>query len=87
MHLFDGCLDQPTILGLIDRLAELGFPRIQRTDTESIAPSKDAMPTWMRNLLAKMVSNDTTANVRLFIAKMVVNRARIFQPFAEDWFR
>jgi DNA-dependent protein kinase catalytic subunit len=45
------------------------------------------MPSWMSNILTKIMAPETHLNVRLFLAKIVVDRPAVFQPFATDWFR
>ena len=45
------------------------------------------LPGWMRCLHSKMVAPDSRHNVRLFIARLVVNRSKDFQPYAREWIR
>lgn len=39
----------------------------------------------MRNLHNKMIAGETHPNVKLFIAKLVVNRPTVFQHWAAHW--
>ena len=49
-------------------------------------PSSPAdLPQWMAQLHAKMTEANTHVNVRLFIAKIVVNRPLLFQPYSRVW--
>ncbi|KAJ3073015.1 hypothetical protein HDU98_002395 [Podochytrium sp. JEL0797] len=49
---------------------------------------KDAeMPPWMKSLNSKMAKPDTHINVRLFLAKIVINLPTVFAPFAKHWWR
>ena len=43
-------------------------------------------PAWQQEMLAKLKDGSTHPNVRAFIAKVVMNRADVFESFAEEWF-
>jgi hypothetical protein len=49
------------------------------------------MPVWMQSMLEKLQpgsgidGHDTHPNVRMFIAKVVLNRPRVFAPHAQAW--
>ncbi|XP_064405997.1 DNA-dependent protein kinase catalytic subunit-like isoform X2 [Halichondria panicea] len=43
------------------------------------------MPSWMVCLHKKLHDNKTQQNVKIFIAKLIVNRPTIFQPYAKFW--
>ena len=45
------------------------------------------MPGWMRHLHTKIMAPETKANVKFFIARLVVNRPHVFQPFGQEWLR
>jgi DNA-dependent protein kinase catalytic subunit len=48
--------------------------------------TEDKMPDWMKNMLEKLAHDSTHLHVKWFIAKVVVNRPEIFQPYAKSWF-
>ena len=50
-----------------------------------ISPRDGAPPAWMQYLQKKFVDPGAHLNVRLFIARLVVNCGEIFQPFAKCW--
>jgi DNA-dependent protein kinase catalytic subunit len=45
------------------------------------------MPDWMKNLHNKMSNPDTHLNVRLFIARVILNSQNVFRPYAALWFQ
>ncbi|CAL1543153.1 unnamed protein product [Lymnaea stagnalis] len=45
------------------------------------------MPAWMPYLQEKMINSSTHLNIKLFIAKLVMNCGQIFQPYAKFWLR
>jgi DNA-dependent protein kinase catalytic subunit len=55
----------------------------------TVSPPKagDKMPSWMQELYDKMSSPDTHINIRLFIAKLIINRPQVFEPFGEHWWK
>ena len=55
----------------------------------SVSPPKpgDKMPSWMQEMYDKMSAPDTHVNIRLFIAKLVINRPQVFEPFGEHWWK
>eukprot|EP00754_Rhynchopus_humris_P021508 Rhum_TRINITY_DN14748_c2_g1::Rhum_TRINITY_DN14748_c2_g1_i2::g.114593::m.114593/K06642/PRKDC; DNA-dependent protein kinase catalytic subunit len=56
----------------------------QARERDGAASSSDA-PAWMKELLAKAAAPQTATNVKLFIVRVVVNFADIFQPHAHLW--
>jgi hypothetical protein len=67
-------------LKIVDFLARLcPPPAVHAGDAE--------MPGWMRNLHTKIADVTTKTNVRLFIARIVNNRADAFKPYAREWLR
>ncbi len=80
-----------TLLGLIDRLHALQQPLLAVAAVASAANTGNtvvpAMPAWQAQLLAKIQHDETSKNVKLFIAKIVTNRPDAFEPWAGDWFR
>ncbi|XP_069477126.1 DNA-dependent protein kinase catalytic subunit [Ambystoma mexicanum] len=43
------------------------------------------LPPWMKFLHGKLSNPSTSLNIRLFIAKLVVNTEEVFQPYARQW--
>ncbi|XP_041045109.1 DNA-dependent protein kinase catalytic subunit isoform X2 [Carcharodon carcharias] len=43
------------------------------------------LPPWMKFLHGKLGNSATPLNIRLFIAKLIVNTEEIFQPYAQEW--
>ena len=43
------------------------------------------MPSWMIPLHKKFNDSKTNQNVRIFIAKLIINRPKMFQPYAKFW--
>ena len=40
---------------------------------------------WMSALHKKLTDGKTHNNIRLFIARLITNRPRVFQPYAKFW--
>ena len=47
--------------------------------------SPSDLPQWMAYLHSKLTDSKTHLNIRLFIARVVVNRPMAFQPYAQVW--
>ncbi|XP_048248370.1 DNA-dependent protein kinase catalytic subunit-like [Haliotis rufescens] len=45
------------------------------------------MPSWMIYLHNKMMKATVHKNIKLFIAKLIINTADLFQPYAKFWLR
>ncbi|XP_072167838.1 DNA-dependent protein kinase catalytic subunit-like [Diadema setosum] len=43
------------------------------------------MPTWMSNLQKKLSAAATNVNIKLFIARLVINCQEVFMPYAKFW--
>lgn len=43
------------------------------------------MPPWMEKLHKKMTANSTHVNVKIFIVKLILNTAEIFEAYASFW--
>lgn len=46
----------------------------------------EAMPDWMRGILQTLRNEEQHQNIHYFIAKLILNRPLIFEPFAADFF-
>ena len=45
-----------------------------------------SLPPWMDYLNKKLTSNSTHRNIKLFIAKLIINTEEVFRPYAKFWF-
>jgi len=45
------------------------------------------MPKWMAAMHQKLLNQETPQNIAVFLLKVIINRPRIFEPFASVWFR
>lgn len=43
------------------------------------------MPMWMAALHKKFSDGRTHCNVRIFMARLINNRSKVFQPYAKFW--
>ena len=43
------------------------------------------MPAWMAALHRKFLDGHTHGNVRIFLARLIANRLKVFQPYARFW--
>ncbi|XP_060730052.1 DNA-dependent protein kinase catalytic subunit isoform X1 [Tachysurus vachellii] len=50
---------------------------------EGVIPSD--LPPWMKYLHGKLGNPSTSLNVRLFIAKLIINTEEVFRPYARHW--
>ncbi|XP_056629192.1 DNA-dependent protein kinase catalytic subunit isoform X2 [Triplophysa dalaica] len=50
---------------------------------EGVTP--DDLPPWMKFLQGKLNNPSTPLNIRLFIAKLIINTEEIFRPYAKHW--
>ncbi|KAG5837285.1 hypothetical protein ANANG_G00237680 [Anguilla anguilla] len=55
--------------------------------TPSIEPDTEPneLPPWMKFLHGKLGNSSTQLNIRLFIAKLIINTEEIFRPYAKFW--
>ncbi|XP_066480516.1 DNA-dependent protein kinase catalytic subunit [Tiliqua scincoides] len=44
-----------------------------------------ALPPWMKFLHGKLGNPSVPLNIRLFVAKLIVNTEEVFQPYAKQW--
>ncbi|KAI8613655.1 hypothetical protein BC830DRAFT_1219655 [Chytriomyces sp. MP71] len=47
----------------------------------------EEMPVWMKSLQIKAERHDTHINIRIFIAKLIVNITSVFTPFKKYWWK
>ncbi|XP_036452457.1 DNA-dependent protein kinase catalytic subunit isoform X2 [Colossoma macropomum] len=50
---------------------------------EGVIPSE--LPPWMKFLHGKLANPSTPLNIRLFIAKLIINTEEMFCPYAKHW--
>ncbi|XP_042616499.1 DNA-dependent protein kinase catalytic subunit-like isoform X2 [Cyprinus carpio] len=50
---------------------------------EGVTPSE--LPPWMKFLQGKLDNPSSLLNIRLFIAKLIINTEEIFRPYAKHW--
>ncbi len=43
------------------------------------------MPVWMAALHKKFLDGRTHGNIRIFLARLISNRSKVFQPYARFW--
>ena len=43
------------------------------------------MPDWMSSIHRKLQSSSTHINIKLFLAKLIVNAEEVFRPYARFW--
>ncbi|XP_062919332.1 DNA-dependent protein kinase catalytic subunit isoform X2 [Mobula hypostoma] len=69
-----------TMTALINHMQKMNI-------TPKSEENKDAceLPPWMKFLHGKLGNPSTALNIRLFIAKLIVNTEEIFQPYAQEW--
>nr|XP_018666849.1 DNA-dependent protein kinase catalytic subunit isoform X1 [Ciona intestinalis] len=70
----------PALVGLITHMHEnnIGFPEEEKEEESSL-------PSWMSSIHKKLSSSSTSKNVRLFIAKLIINCEQYFRPYAAHW--
>ncbi|XP_078543449.1 DNA-dependent protein kinase catalytic subunit [Lissotriton helveticus] len=69
-----------SMIGLIKHMQQNQItPRVE----EGVVPQD--LPPWMKFLHGKLANPSTPLNIRLFIAKLVVNSEEVFQPYARQW--
>ncbi|XP_027045855.1 DNA-dependent protein kinase catalytic subunit-like [Pocillopora damicornis] len=64
-------------------LKHLVDKRISPNQPKDVPPTD--MAAWMAPLHKKMTSLSTHLNIRLFIAKLIINEAKIFEAYAKFW--
>ncbi|XP_078482635.1 DNA-dependent protein kinase catalytic subunit [Ciona intestinalis] len=70
----------PALVGLITHMHEnnIGFPEEEKEE-------ESFLPPWMSTIHKKLSSSSTSKNVRLFIAKLIINCEQYFRPYAAHW--
>uniref|UniRef100_A0A7M4FFG4 DNA-dependent protein kinase catalytic subunit n=1 Tax=Crocodylus porosus TaxID=8502 RepID=A0A7M4FFG4_CROPO len=64
---------------------------IKHMQRNQITPKVDegavpvALPPWMKFLHSKLGNPSVPLNIRLFLAKLIVNTEEVFQPYARHW--
>jgi DNA-dependent protein kinase catalytic subunit len=77
----DGLNTHECMLVLMNLLDHMQHNKIIPEVTED---GSREMPSWM-DLLYKKMTENTNKNIRLFLARLIVNRSKIFRPYAKHW--
>ncbi|KAG0254733.1 hypothetical protein BG011_005543 [Mortierella polycephala] len=54
---------------------------------KEMAKEESTMPSWMKDIYRKFTNPNTGLNIRLFMAKMIVNMPEAFEAYAPSWIR
>ncbi|KAF9360313.1 hypothetical protein BGX34_007846, partial [Mortierella sp. NVP85] len=54
---------------------------------KEMAREENSMPSWMKDMHRKMANSSTPLNIRLFLAKIVINIPEAFEMYANSWIR
>ncbi|KAG0303333.1 hypothetical protein BGZ98_006787, partial [Dissophora globulifera] len=54
---------------------------------KEMAKEEASMPPWMREIYKKFTNPNTSLNIRLFLAKIVINMPEAFEMYAHSWIR
>uniref|UniRef100_UPI00398F68DD DNA-dependent protein kinase catalytic subunit isoform X2 n=1 Tax=Pristiophorus japonicus TaxID=55135 RepID=UPI00398F68DD len=69
-----------TMTALINHMQKTNIT--PKVEAEKTPPE---LPPWMKFLHGKLGNSSTPLNIRLFIAKLIVNTEEIFQLYAQEW--
>ncbi|KAF9955057.1 hypothetical protein BGZ72_004086 [Mortierella alpina] len=54
---------------------------------KEMAKEENTMPSWMKDVYRKLTNPNTALNIRLFLAKMIINMPEAFEMYAHSWLR
>ncbi|KAF8937820.1 hypothetical protein BGZ58_002088 [Dissophora ornata] len=54
---------------------------------KEMAREEGSMPSWMKDIHRKLTNPNTALNVRLFLAKIIINMPEAFEMYAYSWIR
>ncbi|KAG0234361.1 hypothetical protein BGX31_004586 [Mortierella sp. GBA43] len=54
---------------------------------KEMAREESSMPSWMKDIHRKLTSTSTELNVRLFLAKIIIDMPEAFEMYAHTWIR
>ncbi|KAF9986247.1 hypothetical protein BGZ75_002051 [Mortierella antarctica] len=54
---------------------------------KEMAKEESTMPSWMKDVYRKLTNPNTALNIRLFLAKMIINMPEAFEMYAYSWIR
>ncbi|XP_066926586.1 DNA-dependent protein kinase catalytic subunit-like [Clytia hemisphaerica] len=77
--------NMPILLSLIHHMKNKQIYK-PPTDTQLTAQPPPPLPSWMVYLQKKLASRDTHVNIKLFIAKLIINEPKIFEPYGTYWY-
>ncbi|KAF9952253.1 hypothetical protein BGZ65_005409, partial [Modicella reniformis] len=54
---------------------------------KEMAREESSMPSWMKDIHRKLTNPNTALNIRLFLAKVIINMPEAFEMYAHSWIR
>ncbi|KAF9401271.1 hypothetical protein BGX21_002182 [Mortierella sp. AD011] len=54
---------------------------------KEMAKEESTMPSWMKDIHRKLINPNAALNVRLFLAKIIINMPEAFEMYAHSWIR
>ncbi|KAF9205542.1 hypothetical protein BGZ49_003876 [Haplosporangium sp. Z 27] len=54
---------------------------------KEMAKEESSMPSWMKDIHKKLINPNAALNVRLFLAKVIINMPEAFEMYAHSWIR
>ncbi|KAF9439193.1 hypothetical protein BGZ76_009365 [Entomortierella beljakovae] len=54
---------------------------------KEMAKEESTMPSWMKDIHRKLTNPNTSLNIRLFLAKVIINMPEAFEMYAHSWVR
>uniref|UniRef100_A0A4W3HU56 DNA-dependent protein kinase catalytic subunit n=1 Tax=Callorhinchus milii TaxID=7868 RepID=A0A4W3HU56_CALMI len=70
----------PAMIALINHMQRNNItPQVEEGKTPQ------ELPPWMKFLHGKLGNSSIPLNIRLFIAKLIVNSEEVFRPYAKEW--
>ncbi|CAO3567705.1 unnamed protein product [Mortierella alpina] len=54
---------------------------------KEMAKEENTMPSWMKDIHRKLTNSNTALNIRLFLAKIIINMPEAFEMYAHSWIR
>ncbi|ELU11183.1 hypothetical protein CAPTEDRAFT_224273 [Capitella teleta] len=81
----DALNQHPCMAALSALLQHMKLNQITPEVEKGSKPS--SMPDWMKNIHDKIKNSDTQLNIRLFLAKVILNGESVFRPYASFWFQ
>lgn len=80
---FDAFSSNPSFARL---LAVIDYLKQRSTQPDGVPWTRDVLPDWVANVLAKLRARDTPPPVKWFIAKLITQRHKIFEVWSHHFF-